>query len=1448
MKKSTRFGKSVSVYTTIGSLILGCSAQEQVKMRSGTVKSISGSQEGDAVAKSPSVSTDGSIDQVKRDALDSSATLQALLDQERDERIKEDQRINERITKLEERVTGLANLLDSEIRRLDAKDREIEDKLLKATSRLDVDIQSAMSTLRTETDGKVATLNGDLTAAKDAFAKKQQELQNLIADYKSKNDSRAAETEKELADLKVKHAADVADLNASINRLQEDTNSKLARLDSAHTAALNALKVQLTNLIDQNAKEDVAREAKFRADLLDLNVKTERQKTELSQQMTRQILKLTEMMNVSFEILQENMDSLDRFTAQRLEGLLAGQVRSEANLRAALSNLKSSMEWELSSKVAMLDSNQKIAASMLTAQYRALEQAQKEENEFQKLMIAKTTEELNAKLAAQKEELQGAMEADKRLLTELLERSLNEVEAKLSASNIVTAAKIRGLAEEQKAFRDFVLNNYATKTELKVVRDYAEGVKMVTEILGKKMDQNDEDTRKLISDSVLQMQADTNAQIYRIEASVAGLRMQMLGQIAGLNIKMDGLSSQMQASVADARRQMLIMRGDLLGQQAKFKEDMMKNMAEKVAEFEFTMQATRQGIADQLLRLDARIDKTDASVADAYAEAQRSLGEAMAKEQAERAKMQASLQSLTDELEKVAQLARRTQALTDANQAAIRVLRSDFETEKTNTATRFKVAKEDLDKNVAALRDEMKKGLEDVSNRAARMVANLGQDVQDQFRRNAVEMAEINQRQNAAIAATRQMISEVNSRLDIQEEMEAAIAGPREQSINALIEAIGAITEVETSFVAALNPDQNNPPFYNEFFKPIMAKCGGNPQATFANALGYDSFQFLAQEYVRQLMFGSRGNPYDAIFYGQPTLLPNDNLPRLTGLAATRNTLGGNEETCITEIQTWARQILFGTDSNTTALRALIVANQNLARSVLKLRNAANALNAPMLKLEELIGKSVKDQMDAIVIINGQGGNPGLLVRYAMTLLEAANTAMMAKERALTFERIVAVQESFAKENAQVRDLVNTNKTELQKQIDAFKISNAQQITAVQSQLKSLDTAMKRALDVMMTIASRAGYQDVQAEVLKAAEPLGYKPFTISEVKPAISEIQHFFLAPSLASTSNACTGASVQSGAGVRTYYQHGGWGPCWVNFRQFPLAEWYGRTNNLFFRVFGAASTIKVDTQGFARQYDLDKCGTLQTLSTNTAGGCIVKAGDKAQGVFDLISEGAFTWYLNNSRSWDGVVFNFTATSQSSANTASRSYRVQLFSPLILDFIGTGRPKSISVNDSHARFDLQANGVVTRHGWVAGDEAGFLALDTKGDRMIRDGSQLFGESMKLANGSRAKNGYHALAQYDRNKDNVIDHRDSVFKDLVVWFDMNADGISDASEVKTLAEVGVTNLGLDYKEVAKDQQIQAGNRFQYEAKFWGPDQCPAAGCGSYDVFFSTSTNFMAHK
>ena len=150
----------------------------------------------------------------------------------------------------------------------------------------------------------------------------------------------------------------------------------------------------------------------------------------------------------------------------------------------------------------------------------------------------------------------------------------------------------------------------------------------------------------------------------------------------------------------------------------------------------------------------------------------------------------------------------------------------------------------------------------------------------------------------------------------------------------------------------------------------------------------------------------------------------------------------------------------------------------------------------------------------------------------------------------------------------------------------------------------------------------------------------------------------------------------------------------------------------------------------------------------------------------------------------------------------------------PLILDLNGTGFVTTLNKDGVH--FDLNCDGFAERINWTT--ENGLLALDLNGNGMIDDGGEVFGDSTLLFDGSRAKNGFEALAQYDLNKDGIIDENDEIYEILKVWVDADASGESEEGELKSLKELGIKAINLNYEAVNEktDTEVVIENRATY--------------------------------
>lgn len=203
----------------------------------------------------------------------------------------------------------------------------------------------------------------------------------------------------------------------------------------------------------------------------------------------------------------------------------------------------------------------------------------------------------------------------------------------------------------------------------------------------------------------------------------------------------------------------------------------------------------------------------------------------------------------------------------------------------------------------------------------------------------------------------------------------------------------------------------------------------------------------------------------------------------------------------------------------------------------------------------------------------------------------------------------------------------------------------------------------------------------------------------------------------------------------------------------------------------------------------------------------------------------------------------------------------------PLVFDLGKDGF--DIEKKKDGAYFDLDCDGFAEKVNWTSTD--GILAIDINGNGMIDDGSEVFGDRHLMRDGEipetdyetvstgiyepptlsssssdsssdssnggfasayrapvpqtiqveHAKSGFEALAQYDKNADGVIDKNDDIYKKLLMWVDANNDGVSQKEELKTLEELGIESIFLDYSEIrgstGSEAVMRKTSHFSYE-------------------------------
>lgn len=118
----------------------------------------------------------------------------------------------------------------------------------------------------------------------------------------------------------------------------------------------------------------------------------------------------------------------------------------------------------------------------------------------------------------------------------------------------------------------------------------------------------------------------------------------------------------------------------------------------------------------------------------------------------------------------------------------------------------------------------------------------------------------------------------------------------------------------------------------------------------------------------------------------------------------------------------------------------------------------------------------------------------------------------------------------------------------------------------------------------------------------------------------------------------------------------------------------------------------------------------------------------------------------------------------------------------------------------------DVNGDGLLDATRW-AGAQDGVLVWDKYGDGQVHVHSQYAFAQYDTTSAAKGKTAtdLSGLAQaFDSNHDGVFDAQDAQFADFTVWQDANQNGVSDAGEVKSLAELGLASLSLSSDGVAR--------------------------------------------
>jgi hypothetical protein len=1417
---------------------------------------------------------------------------------------------------------------------------DLETKINNAASQSAADLKAATQdiTMKMKTESvnvqlKMAALTEQIVkvdtegkARADAIEKKMSEdIDNVRGEFNAKVSVLNA-TVSETRDVLSKK------INEGLSNLGSVMESKLVALEGKMSVALKAEVSKLTGdiskLENQLSETDQKLTTQLAAEISSLRSASDKKLSDLSKSLNEKIDSSNTNLKAQIDNLVETQKLKEIESAKQIATIMEKMAKQDldiaaydAKLAAASAEQKVALELEKQARAAELLQLQSDLSALNSAQNTArakLEEDLKSALTGQAAASAAEITNLKGALKALDDstfatvgQLKNSLAEERKTTEAQILASAMAIEKKLADAALETqkvAARVEAVAQAQDEFKAYVAKNYATKGELLALQARVEGLEDVTKIMNADMVKSNAEMKALISKEVDAAKTALTERIQSVEANVTDIRDKLGGAIDDYQKQItaikDNMSKELSAVRTDMKTQDAALFASIAENKAKqdaVNADLMLNVKTQAANFETMSQNIKKELSDKLTALEGQVDQTKADLVAEKDAVQKKFAEVVAAEQALKDQMTKELTALKDQIKNVEAIANQSLAMAKQNADDIKLIKADIEEQKKMVAEKFKLTDSQLTKlndDLKLVKEDFNKRLGEVAANAEKLVKNLGDEVTANFKKVATDIAQMNAQDKAMESAlSGHLLEVVDLKLDeatmtaFSDGVSSDVSKVTKVMVNGkatkgpLITTLELFAEVRKAFLQALQPKMptrsdtsitRNEAFDQEFV-PIMVACGGRADADFANAYGRDSFDFLADEFISSLVTANRGTNMDALFFKQPKLSDGSSLHHYIMVESIRKLEGAADNPqCVSQIKTWAANVLNGTSTMSKDVRARLSANENLKRMVTDFSKAVSDLKAPVDAVELRFAKQINSKhttissaMANITSANEKLGKVApadasntLLGKLAFTMTDGVDSTFEAIQRQEEFDNIVAVQKRFAQNEAEDKkqndrlNALDKDVAAMKKQLESFS-KTANDVKALQEKTNKMEGALSKALDVMLSLAIRSGHSDLVAATRQAGSLMGYAPQEIIPIRPHITEIQHFFAAPALASGSDTCTGNSIRRGAGVK-FWSAQGTMQCWVNFRGISSRQWQSAASTVWFRVFGAAASMNVRSNLCDKGAN-SACNSNFNFEFNRATATSVSAagvsakltGQPNEGVFDFMMPGALEPYIRRSGSfgygymdsaWWGEVMYFTPYGSSSNSGGTWGHRLQLYSPLVLDFTNVGRPQFTSIDQSGVRFDLNGDGVKERTGWIGGyGGVGLLALDLNGNGGIDNGLELFGEGTRIvSNGRKARDGYAALAQYDANKDGVIDAKDPMYRKLVVWFDKNKDGVSDKSELVSLADSGVTKIGLKFTRLTDNERFVNGNEIRYAAKFWGPSDCGKAGCSSYDVYFST--------
>lgn len=1009
--------------------------------------------------------------------------------------------------------------------------------------------------------------------------------------------------------------------------------------------------------------------------------------------------------------------------------------------------------------------------------------------------------------------------------------------------------KLLDLTQNHQEFKNLVATTYTTKAELNSVMNLYTELSNFTKYLDLKIDRSKEEIQRVLGSDISLLNnrlAIIENKVSNQERGLTEVTNDLSSAIWEYRNSIRTLGTQLRQDISNTEGSL----GTLLNtSNNNLRTEVFNSLNRQSLTLTLYTQSAVTDISNSIIGLESRISQLSTSESNGknilttkINELKQQMSDALASEQEARNQISSNVEKLTNRMKIVEEDLVLTKSMANQNASMISRISIDFEQEKTNTANRFSVQKSEVDQKLQLLNDTFSKNLQEVANRSEQLVANLGADVQTNFKSITSDIAVLTAKQANTDHDLRNFIEELQTDKAKTVQFEKSMYAPRKEIQVHISNAIDNLSELQLRFIKLLAPDQDKKDFYDETLKPIALTCQGSVETSFTTALGMDSFQILSVEYIRLLLNGLRGGDEvrDLIFYGYGAAEDNTSFARAIALGLTKNSLGSETPECLSKVQDWARSIILN-DPRFEALASKISNDDEFERRIDVLYAAIEKMKPSALTIENLLKKSVVGVNDQANVYNT------VVVQTVNDLINGAWEQRQLNDRLVMLDNFEEIQTKQTNMDTEMK----AGFSELKGLLASFTAQGTARLNKLEQEQGAMKTSLKRALDVLISLSDRAGYPDLKAYTLWAGQPIQYVPVVFPNWKPEVTLIQHFFSGPkSLMNKTDTCTGATIIATGGIGSSYKLGGWGPCWVNFRNLPSTAWASEASSLMVRVFGAGQLVRIkvdpakqkERSALFTNYNFNKVYDFSNLtSLNPA---LKFSGDFSKAVYDIKMPDLMAYYVNNIRTWGGLTFTVQTSRTDNigdqsvvSNSATLDYTIQLFSPLILDFHMKSLPQTINPNNSRVVTDLKGDGKKRRSGWVSGNESAFLVRDIIVGEKI-SGTNLFGEGVKIGH-KAAKDGFEALGYFDSNKDTFINKKDIIWSSLNLFFDYNSNGVVDSGELKSLSECGVYQLNLIHKNIDPAKGILNGNDIRFESE--ALDSKGNMIAKSYDVFFGVN-------